>query len=54
MVDCYGSGLLMYFVLEIIMERLVNGVVDIWVCGVIFYLLFVSIMICRNYIVVEN
>lgn len=54
MVDCHGSGSPMYLAPETIMERPVNGAVDIWACGVILYLLLVSITTCRNHIVVEN
>lgn len=54
MVDCHGSGSPMYLAPETIMERPVNGAVDIWACGVILYLLLVSITTCRNHMVVEN
>lgn len=43
MVECHGSGSPMYLAPETVLERPVSCAVDIWACGVILYLLLVSI-----------
>lgn len=44
-VECHGSGSPMYLAPETVLERPVSFAVDIWACGVILYLLLVSISI---------
>lgn len=41
-IECHGSGSPMYLAPETILERPVGCAVDIWACGVILYLLLVS------------
>ena len=43
MVECHGSGSPMYLAPETVLERPVSCAVDIWACGVILYLLLVSV-----------
>ena len=43
LVECHGSGSPMYLAPETVLERPVSCAVDIWACGVILYLLLVSI-----------
>ena len=42
-VDCHGSGSPMYLAPETIFEKPVGFAVDMWACGVILYLLLVSL-----------
>lgn len=41
-IKCIVEGMFFYFVLEIILVDFIGLVVDIWVCGVILFLLFVG------------